>query len=83
LGLPYSNKSFEYSTGLGDDLDSSETYLIKLSKARKNYSSSWSFTPYFFSRITNWYSMDYSLDQAGTLANNLSVRLFLKNSSSY
>jgi len=40
LGLPYSNKSFEYNTGLGDDLDSSETYLIKLAKARKNYSSS-------------------------------------------
>jgi hypothetical protein len=39
LGLPYSNKSFEYFTGLGDDLNDSETYLIKLAKARKNYSS--------------------------------------------
>jgi hypothetical protein len=39
LGLPYSNKSFEYFTGLGDDLNESETYLNKLSKARKNYGS--------------------------------------------
>jgi len=39
LGLPYPNKSFEYSTGLGDDLNDSETYLTKLTKARKNYSS--------------------------------------------
>jgi hypothetical protein len=39
LGLPYSNKSFEYFTGLGDDLNESETYLLKLAKARKNYGS--------------------------------------------
>jgi hypothetical protein len=39
LGLPYSNKSFEYFTGLGDDLNESETYLTKLTKARKNYGS--------------------------------------------
>jgi hypothetical protein len=39
LGLPYSNKSFEYSTSLGDDLNESETYLTKLGKARKNYGS--------------------------------------------
>lgn len=48
LGLPYSNKSFEYFTGLGDDLNDSETYLVKLSKARKNYNTNWSFTPFFF-----------------------------------
>jgi hypothetical protein len=39
LGLPYPSKSFEYFTGLGDDLNDSETYLIKLTKARKNYGS--------------------------------------------
>jgi hypothetical protein len=39
LGLPYSSKSFEYSTGLGDDLGDSETYLNKIGKARKNYGS--------------------------------------------
>ena len=33
------NKSFEYFTGLGDDLSESETYLTKLGKARKNYVS--------------------------------------------
>jgi hypothetical protein len=37
LGVPYQTNSFEYFTGLGDDLNESETYLIKLSKARKNY----------------------------------------------
>jgi len=37
LGVPYASNSFEYFTGLGDDLNESETYLIKLNKARKNY----------------------------------------------
>jgi hypothetical protein len=39
MGVPYSNKSFEYFTGLGDDLSDSETYLNKLTKARKKYGS--------------------------------------------
>jgi hypothetical protein len=47
LGVPYSNKSFEFFTGLGDDLNDSQTYLTTLGKARKNYGSNWAFTPYF------------------------------------
>lgn len=39
LGLPYTNKSFEYATGTGDEINDSENYLIKLSRARKNYMS--------------------------------------------
>jgi hypothetical protein len=53
LGLPYSSKNFEYSTNIGDELSESETYLLKLSKARKNYMSNWAFTPYFYSRVSN------------------------------
>jgi heme/copper-type cytochrome/quinol oxidase subunit 2 len=83
LGVPYSNKSFEYTTGLGDDLDSSETYLLKLNKARKNYGSSWAFSPYFFSRISNWYSTDYLTENSNLSYSSLSTRVFLKNSSLY
>jgi heme/copper-type cytochrome/quinol oxidase subunit 2 len=83
LGLPYSNKSFEYFTGLGDDLNESETYLTKLSKARKNYGSNWAFSPYFFSRVTNWYSLDAVNEQSYTNYNNLSVRVSLLNSRCY
>jgi hypothetical protein len=36
-GLPYFTKNFEYSTQLGEDLNDSENYLTKLSRARKNY----------------------------------------------
>jgi len=83
LGLPYSNKSFEYFTGLGDDLNDSETYLTKLGKARKNYGSNWAFTPYFFSRVSNWYAQDYSTENTSLLFNNFSTRIFLKKSHSY
>jgi hypothetical protein len=83
LGLPYSNKSFEYFTGLGDDLNDSETYLTKLTKARKNYGSNWSFTPYFFSRVTNWYYQDFSTQSTNNLNNYLSLRVFFKNSHNY
>jgi hypothetical protein len=41
LGVPYSTKSFEYSTAAGDEINDSETYLIKLARARKNYLPSW------------------------------------------
>ena len=83
LGVPYSNKSFEYFTGLGDDLSESETYLTKLGKARKNYGSNWAFTPYFFSRVSNWYSLDHGIESTNYLSSNLSVRVFLKNSYLY
>lgn len=83
LGLPYSNKSFEYFTGLGDDLNESETYLTKLGKARKNYGSNWSFTPYFFSRVSNWYSQDLSVELSWKYDNYLTTRIFLKNAQNY
>jgi hypothetical protein len=39
LGVPYFSKNFEYPTTQSDTLKDSETYLIRLSKARKNYMS--------------------------------------------
>lgn len=83
LGVPYSNKSFEYFTGLGDDLNDSETYLTKLSKARKNYGSNWSFSPYFFSRVSNWYRLDVSNENTLNSSNYLSTRVALKSSYNY
>jgi hypothetical protein len=83
LGVPYSSNSFEYFTGLGDDLNESETYLIKLNKARKNYGGNWSFTPYFFSRVSNWYASDFSTESTSLLYNNLSTRVVLQKTHHY
>jgi hypothetical protein len=59
-GLPYLSKTFEYSTQLGDELNDSENYLTKLARARKNYMPNWAYSPYFFMKVTNWFSGDYS-----------------------
>jgi|TARA_B110000240_G_scaffold151320_1_gene167665 hypothetical protein len=37
LGVPYTNKSFEYTTQQGDEINDSEGYLIRLARSRKNY----------------------------------------------
>ena len=37
LGVPYSTKSFEYSTSIGDEINDSENYLVRLARSRKNY----------------------------------------------
>jgi hypothetical protein len=36
-GLPYLTKNFEYTTQLGDELNDSENYLLKIARVRKNY----------------------------------------------
>ena len=53
LNLPYLNKSFEYTSQAGESLRESETYLLRLAKARKNYMSNWSATPYLYSRMSS------------------------------
>jgi hypothetical protein len=63
-------------------LNESETYLNKLGKARKNYGSNWAFTPYFFSRVSNWYASDLSTENSLN-HNYLTLKLSLKSSHNY
>ena len=56
LGVPYTNRSFEYATQQGDELNDSENYLVRLARARKNYATSWAYTPYLYSRLSTWQS---------------------------
>ena len=71
IGVPYTNKSFEYSTKVSDNIAESENYLNRLSRARKNYLSNWTFTPYLFERTTNW-------SNHGNVSNNLFVNKSLR-----
>jgi heme/copper-type cytochrome/quinol oxidase subunit 2 len=57
-GVPYFNKSYEFDTQSGDSLDESENYLNRLARARKNYMSNWAYSPYFYSRVSNWYKFN-------------------------
>jgi len=37
IGVPYIKKSFNYNIESGDSINESENYLLKISRARKNY----------------------------------------------
>lgn len=83
LGVPYLNKNFEYSSRVGDTLNDSENYLLRLSRARKNYMSNWSLTPYLHSRISSWYSNNILLDSLSNNSNTHSLRISLELTQSY
>jgi len=80
-GVPYFNKSFEYSTQKNDLINESENYLNRLIRARKNYLPSWSQSPYFYSRSHNWYRYNHltsnSYDSLSTF------KVLLKKCSNY
>lgn len=54
-GMPYFSKNFEFNTSGNEMLNESETYLTRISRARKNYLPNWVYTPYFYSKNVSWY----------------------------
>jgi hypothetical protein len=81
-GLPYFSKKFEYSSGLGDELNDSENYLTKISRARKNYMPSWAYSMYFYSKVTNWFNFGVS-NNFFNLESTINSKILLKSSRSY
>jgi hypothetical protein len=59
-GLPYFSKTFEYSTQLAEELNDSENYLTKLSRARQNYMPNWSYSPYLYNKVSTWFNYKYN-----------------------
>ena len=82
-GVPYFNKSSEYSTNTGDELNDSENYLSRLARARKNYITNWAYTPYFYNRSTSWYPLTVFNKTLYNLDSLTDLKISLKNSSSY
>ena len=80
-GVPYFNKSYEYDTQKGDELNESENYANRLARARKNYMPNWAHTPYFYARVSNWYK--YNSNTYNSYSEIASTRLLLKDSYSY
>ena len=83
LGVPYHSKNFEYSTQTGDNINESETYLIRLGRARKNYMSNWAYTPYFYSRVSNWYKVNNIFNPLMADFSIHSLRMSLELASNY
>lgn len=82
-GLPYFSKTFEHSTQSGEELNDSENYLTKLSRARKNYMPNWAYSPYFYNKISNWYNYNNLTYFFSTKTTVGSVKFILNSSKSY
>ena len=69
-GMPYFSKNFEFNSNASDNINESETYLLRLSRARRSYLPNWVYTPYFYSRNTSF------------LKNNIVYDIFQQNDNS-
>jgi len=61
-GMPYFAKNFEFNSNASDSINESETYLLRLSRARRNYLPNWVYTPYFYARNSSWYKNNIIFD---------------------
>jgi hypothetical protein len=61
-GMPYFSKNFEFNSNASDNINESETYLLRLSRARRSYLPNWVYTPYFYSRNVSWYKNNIVYD---------------------
>jgi heme/copper-type cytochrome/quinol oxidase subunit 2 len=73
LGVPYINKNFEYVTNTSEELNENEVYFIRLSRVRKNYITTWAYSPFFYMRLFNWYKDIINIKQNINYILNLRV----------
>ena len=80
-GVPYFSKNSDYSTGFGEELNDSENYLTRLTRARKNYISNWSYVPYFHTKNSTWFMNNFYNKHLYSSNSMNSLKLSLNNSS--
>jgi len=56
VGVPFYKKHFDYNVDKNDGLTETENYFNRISYARKNYLSTWAYTPYLVTRANIWSS---------------------------
>lgn len=69
-GMPYFNKSFEFSSNFNEVLNETETYSLRMGRSRRNYLPNWVYTPYFYAKNHEWRK------------NNIFFEIFSKRNSS-
>lgn len=70
-GMPYFAKNFEFNPSSNEALTENETYLVRLSRARRNYLPNWVYTPYFYARNVSWYRNNLLFDILAQSDNSL------------
>ena len=61
-GLPFFNKSFDFSSDVNGLLHDTETYFTRISRARKNYLPSWTHSPFIYVKNTLINANDFFFD---------------------
>lgn len=83
-GMPYFNKTFEYSSLNNENLNETETYFLRLSRSRKNFLPNWIYTPYFFAKNKEWKKNNiFFLNQINFKNSIINSKVLLNNSSFY
>ena len=78
-GMPYFSKPFEFNTRDNSNLNESETYLLRLSRARRNYLPNWVYTPYFYIRNSSWYKTNLLFNSINDQTNSLNTTFLFLN----
>lgn len=73
FGMPYFNKPFEFQDQFVSELNESENYLTRISRARRNYITNWTHLPYLFAKNFSWYLNDYVFEVFEDISNLLLI----------
>lgn len=78
-GMPYFVKNFDFNSSSNEMLNETETYLLRLSRARRNYLPNWTYTPYFYARNASWYKNNLLFNALEQRINDLNVTYYFLN----
>ena len=76
-GMPYFNKSFDYSSTANELLNESENYFLRLSRSRRNYLPNWVYTPYLYAKNKEWKKNNVFFETLSSRDNSLMATKFI------
>jgi hypothetical protein len=82
-GMPYFSKNFDFGTANGENLTETETYFLRIARARRNYLPNWTYTPYFYARNISWYRNNLLYDIISNSDNSLTSTQFILTSMNW
>nr|ASY95747.1 Cox2 [Stylonychia lemnae] len=83
-GMPYFNKVFEYSSHSNENLNETETYLLRIGRSRKNFLPNWVYTPYFYAKNREWRKNNIFFENKLNFKDSMvSTKILLLNSNWY
>lgn len=80
FGMPYISKNFEFNTINNENLTETETYLTRISRARRNYMTNWTYAPYFYAKNNYWYKNNILFSVLEKNLNSLTITKYILNS---